>query len=160
MEGRVPEPEHRQRHFEDLSLERQQGSGLAAGHPLARIGRYLLIVKEAAVESSRIALARELYEAFAAGDRAAVERRLGRDFTFSAPPDPLLDRDGYFERCWPGAGKQQEFDFVRLVESGDEVIVTYEVRRPDGTGGRNTEVLTFDRSDRITRIEVYFGWDL
>jgi ketosteroid isomerase-like protein len=40
----------------------------------------------------------------------------------------------------------------------DEVVVTYELRRPDGTGGRNTEVLTFD-GEQIKRIEVYFGWD-
>ena len=40
------------------------------------------------------------------------------------------------------------------------MIVTYELRRPDGTGGRNTEVLTFDDGDRIARIEVYFGWEL
>jgi hypothetical protein len=37
------------------------------------------------------------------------------------------------------------------------VIVTYELRRPDGRGGRNTEVLTFD-GDMIVRTEVYFGW--
>jgi hypothetical protein len=105
-------------------------------------------------------IARECYEAFAAGDREVIERHFAADFTFSAPPDPLLDREGYFERCWPGAGQGQKFDFVRLVEVGDEVIVTYELRRPDGTGGRNTEILTFDRSDRIVRAEVYFGWEL
>jgi hypothetical protein len=105
-------------------------------------------------------IARECYEAFAAGDRDVIERDFAEDFTFSAPPDPLLDRDGYFDRCWPGAGKGQSFDFVRLVESGDEVIVTYELRRPDGTGGRNTEILTFDENDKIVRVEVYFGWDL
>ncbi len=47
---------------------------------------------------------------------------------------------------------------MRVVESGDEVIVTYEIERPDG-GGRNTEVLTFD-GDKVSRVEVYFGWDL
>ena len=83
-------------------------------------------------------IARESYLAFAAGDRAFFEERLTDDFSFSSPPDPNLDRDGYFERCWPGAGRGQEFEFVRLIESGDEVIVTYELKRPDGSGGRNT----------------------
>jgi hypothetical protein len=46
-----------------------------------------------------------------------------------------------------------------LAESGTEVIVTYELKRPDGSGGRNTEVLSF-KGDRVTRIEVYFGWNL
>lgn len=108
---------------------------------------------------NRIDIARALYEGFAAGDREAVEQLLARDFTFSAPPDPLLDRDGYFERCWPGAGSGDSFEFVRLVEAGDEVLVTYERTRADGGRGRNTEVLTLD-GDRVVRAEVYFGWDV
>jgi SnoaL-like domain len=109
--------------------------------------------------SDRTRIARESYLAFAAGDRAFFEERLSDDFAFSSPPDPHLDRDGWFDRCWPGAGRGQAFEFVRVVESGDEVIVTYELRRPDGTGGRNTEVVTFDDEDKIRRVEVYFGWN-
>jgi hypothetical protein len=103
--------------------------------------------------------ARQLYLAFAAGDRELVEEILADDFRFSSPVDPELDREGYFERCWPGAGRGQRFDFVRLIEAGDEVVVTYEMSRSDGGRGRNTEVLTFD-GDRICRAEVYFGWNL
>jgi SnoaL-like domain len=107
----------------------------------------------------RSELARGLYEAFAAGDRDAVERRLAADLTFSSPVDVGLDRAGYFERCWPGAGRGGTFEFVRLIESGDEVIVTYEATHADGRRGRNTEVLTFD-GDLVCGVEVYFGWDL
>jgi hypothetical protein len=46
--------------------------------------------------------------------------------------DPSLDRAGYFERRWPGAGRGQTFEFVRMIESGDELIVTYEMTRHDG----------------------------
>ena|SRR5437763_3415809 len=109
---------------------------------------------------NRLRLARESYLAFASGDRSFFESNLSENFTFSSPPDPMLDRGGWFERCWPGAGRGQEFEFVRLIEVGDEVIVTYEMRRADGGRGRNTEVLTFDSGDRIVRTEVYFGWNL
>ncbi len=111
------------------------------------------------LEQDRAASARRLYEAFAAADRRFVEAALTDDFTFFSPVDPGLDRTGYFERCWPGAGGGQTFEFVRLIESGDEVVVTYEMTRTDGARGRNTEVLTF-RGDQICRAEVYFGWDL
>ena len=104
-------------------------------------------------------LARGLYEACAAADRDAIENLLAEDFEFHAPPDPHLDRAGYFERCWPHAGKGQSFEFARLIEAGDEVVVTYEGRRADGTRFRNTEVLTF-AGDRVRRAEVYFGWDV
>jgi ketosteroid isomerase-like protein len=104
-------------------------------------------------------LARELYEAFAAGDRQVVEQLLAEDFTFYSPPDPGLDRAGYFERCWPNSETIESFEFVRLIEAGDEVIVTYESTKTDGRRFRNTEVLTF-AGDRVRRAEVYFGWDL
>jgi len=100
-----------------------------------------------------------LYRAFAAGDRVTAEAMLSDDFAFSSPVDVGLDRDGFFDRCWPGAGAGQEFSFVRLIPSGDEVIVTYELTHADGRRGRNTEVLSF-RGDRICAAEVYFGWDL
>jgi ketosteroid isomerase-like protein len=108
---------------------------------------------------SRVELAQQMYAVFAAGDREAIVRLLSDDFTFHAPPDPKLDRAGYFERCWPHSGGGGTFEFVRLIESGDEVVVTYEATRPDGSRFRNTEVLTFD-GDRVRRAEVYFGWDL
>jgi hypothetical protein len=107
----------------------------------------------------RIEAVRASYTAFADGDRDLIERVLADDLTFSAPPDPLLDRAGYFERCWPGAGSGLSFAFVRLAEVGDEVLVTYEATRADGTRFRNTELFGFD-GDRIARIEVYFGWNL
>ncbi len=107
----------------------------------------------------RLGRARAVYEAFASGDRGLIEASFTDDFTFSSPLDVDLDRTGYFERCWPGSGQGQQFDFVRLIESGDEVVVTYEMTKPDGTQGRNTEILTFS-GDRISRTEVYFGWDL
>lgn len=109
--------------------------------------------------TNRTQLAQKYYRAFAAGDRGFFEEHLAESFTFSAPPDPHLDRAGYFERCWPGAGRGQKFDFVRLIEAGDEVIVTYEARQPNGETGRNTEILTF-AGDNLIRAEVYFGWSV
>jgi SnoaL-like domain len=107
----------------------------------------------------QIERAREVYRTFASGDRAAIEGILSDDFTFSSPLDVGLDRAGYFDRCWPGAGGGQRFEFVRLVQSSEEVIVTYQVKHADGHTGRNTEVLTFS-GDRVCRAEVYFGWNV
>ncbi len=103
--------------------------------------------------------AKDMYEAFAAGDRESVEQLLSADFRFSSPLDVDLDRAGYFERCWPGAGRGQNFAFERLIQSGDEVIVTYRLTNADGSAGVNTEVLSFE-GDQLRRAEVYFGWDL
>jgi ketosteroid isomerase-like protein len=111
--------------------------------------------------TDRLKLTRDLYTAWRTADRDAAERLLADDYRFSSPSDPLLDRDGYFERCWPAAGTNAaEFEFVRLAElAGDEVIVTYIATRPDGTQFQNTEIHSF-AGDRIARTQVYFGWDV
>ena len=104
-------------------------------------------------------LAQRSYEAFAAGDRKFFEQHLAEDFTFSSPLDVGLDRAGYFARCWPGAGHDQKFNFLRLIEHDDEVVVTYEMTKPNGEKGRNTEIMRI-KDNKIVSVEVYFGWDL
>jgi ketosteroid isomerase-like protein len=109
--------------------------------------------------SDRLDIVRDCYRAYELGDRSLVDRHLAGDFTFFSPPDPGLDREQYFERCWPNAELIASFAFRRLFEHGDEVVVTYEAERADGSRFRNTEVFTF-AGDKVARVEVYFGWDL
>ena len=109
--------------------------------------------------SNRTELAKKFYKAFSEADRGVVEQLLAPDFTLSSPPDQFLDRNGFFEQAWPGAAGHVKHAFVRLIEQGDEVVVTYEETMPDGTKRRNTEVLTFT-GDKIRRSEIYFGWNI
>lgn len=104
-------------------------------------------------------IARECYDAYESGNREPLERHLADDFVFFSPADPGIGRADYFERCWPNAARIDSYTFVRLIDSGNEVIVTYEARRVDGTSFRNTEVLSFS-GEKVSRAEVYFGWDL
>jgi ketosteroid isomerase-like protein len=107
----------------------------------------------------RLQLTRDCYRAYEIGDRSIVEELLTEDFTFYSPPDPGIDRKTYFERCWPNSESIENFEFVRLVEVGDEVLVTYESTKSDGSRFRNTEILSF-AGPRISKVEVYFGWNL
>ena len=109
--------------------------------------------------TDRLQLVRDSYTAYETGDRDLIERVIADDFVFSAPPDVGIDRAAYFERCWPNAGHVATFEYVRLRETGGEVLVTYEATRADGTRFRNTEIFGF-AGDRIASVEVYFGWDL
>ena len=112
------------------------------------------------MSENRISLAEASYRAYETGDRELIESLIAPDFTFHSPADEAgLDRAGYFERCWPNGQNLAKFEFVRLIENGDEVVVPYEAPRTDGSRFRNTEVLTF-AGDRQTRAEVYFGWNL
>ena len=51
------------------------------------------------------------------------------------------------------------FEFKRIVDCGEEVVVTYEATKTDGKRFRNTEILTFE-GEKIVLAEVYFGWNL
>lgn len=104
-------------------------------------------------------IAKQFFKAFASGDRVFIENHMAEEFSFSSPPDPFLDRKGYFERCWPWAGHGQEYDFVRVMEYGNVVVITYELRHTNGTKGRNTEIFTFS-GEKIQQVEVYFGWNV
>ena len=110
-------------------------------------------------EHDHAALVRDCYRAWERGDRDAIERLICDDFEFSSPDDVGLDRDRYFERCWPNAGRLRSFELTRLIEHGDEVAVTYVATRVDGSRFCNTEVLTF-AGDQLRRAEVYYGWEL
>lgn len=111
-------------------------------------------------DKDRKQLTKDFYAAFSSGDRETAEAILADQLSFHAPPDPDLDRAGWFERCWPHSGSGDTFEFPRLVENGDEMLVTYESEKSDGRRIRNTEVLTFDAEDRVREVEVYFGWNL
>lgn len=74
----------------------------------------------------RLKLVRDAYGAYESGDRSVIEGLLSEDFTFYSPPDPGIDRATCFERCWPNAATIESFEFVRLAEVGEEVLVTYE----------------------------------
>jgi len=108
----------------------------------------------------RIDIVRRSYRAYETGDRAALEALLADDLVFSSPVDVGIDRATYWERCWPNHENISAIAFKRLEAVGDdEVLVTYEAERTDGSRFRNTEVLGLT-GDRIATVEVYFGWSL
>lgn len=110
--------------------------------------------------SNRPGLIKQFYQAFSNANRNDfVENLLASRFTFSAPPDPLLNRVEFFEKCWPEGHNLKDIKYVRIIENADEVIVTHEYTKPDGSVGRNTDIITFD-GNKIIRLEVYFGWDI
>jgi ketosteroid isomerase-like protein len=106
-----------------------------------------------------VAIARAAYEAYAAKDRAAIEKLICGDFHFTSPLDNRIDRATYFARCWPNSERIEGFDFVNLVPDGDRVFVTYEGRSTGGERFRNTEIVTV-RDGQIIEVEVYFGWSI
>ena len=106
-----------------------------------------------------VSIARAAYEAYVSKERSAIEALIADDFHFTSPLDNRLDRVAYFDRCWPNSKTTDGFEFIHLVQSGEQVFVTYEAHGAAGHRFRNIEIVTA-RSGQITEVEVYFGWDL
>ncbi len=113
---------------------------------------------ETTVARDAVSIARAAYEAYVSKDRSAIEALIADDFHFSSPLDNRLDRATYFTRCWPNSRTTEGFEFIHLVQQGEQVFVTYGGRSTQARF-RNTEILTV-RDGQIVEVEVYFGWNI
>lgn len=101
-------------------------------------------------------LVRSYFEAYRTGDRSVVEAALAQDFTFTSPYDDAIDRNAYFERCWPSSDLFRSIEVERICEQGGDVFVLYRCETRDGNAFRNMELHRF-RGDRLLGVEVFFG---
>ena len=90
---------------------------------------------------------RAIYAAYVAYDKKAAGAMLTDGFTFSSPADPHLDREQYFEKCWPVENTIRRFRFLRILTGQDDAFVTYEAERVDGSKSR-TRNTSFSRAQR------------
>jgi ketosteroid isomerase-like protein len=111
------------------------------------------------VENSMGAIVRAYYKAYPDKDRPAIESLVSDDFHFTSPLDNRIDRQTYFDRCWPNSRSMSALDVKQVVEVGNTVFATYECRMNDGKLFRNTELLTLT-GGKVADVEVYFGWSL
>jgi ketosteroid isomerase-like protein len=101
-------------------------------------------------------IVRDLFAAYMANDRKAVENAFTEDFRFTTPYDDEIDKATYFERCWKVSDWIARQNLERIFADGDGAFVTYQCVGKDGNSFRNTEFFTFD-GDKIKRIDLYFG---
>ena len=98
------------------------------------------------------------FAAYENKDRAALENLLADDFTFSSPVDDRINREHYFERCWPFSERVEEFRIEKILGDDEEAFVRYEAVMKNGTAFRNIETFTIE-AGKIRHVEVYFGSD-
>lgn len=103
-------------------------------------------------------IAREYFAAYDSRNLDATQLLLAEDFTFSSPHDEHIDRVTYFLRIWPRGPQHLERKIWKVFEDGNEVFVTFECSRADGTVYRNTEFFHVENG-RIRHVEVFHGRD-
>ena len=108
------------------------------------------------LEKSRAETARGCYQAYVEGRPDIMAAAITEDFAFSSPQDDHIDRNAYFERCWPENSPFQAIDIEHLVFDGDVALIGYRAEKLDGSAFRNVELMRFE-GDRIAEVTVYFG---
>jgi len=101
-------------------------------------------------------LVKAVFDGYAKHDRETVEGVLAESFRFTSPYSDAIDRQRYFEQCWPNNEDQRAIEIERIFEDGDGAFVTYNLLQKTGEQVRNTEYFTFT-DDQISTIDVYFG---
>jgi hypothetical protein len=109
--------------------------------------------------ASPLAVVRACLQAYVEKDRMAIEALIADDYHFTSPIDNALDRETYFEVCWPNSKMITGFDYIYQVEDGYRAFIVYEGHTDNGKAFRNSEVHTV-RNGQLVATEVYFGWDV
>src|SRR6188508_1914325 len=83
---------------------------------------------------------RACFTAYEEKDRKAIEALIAPEFSFTSPLDDHINRECYFERCWPNSEHLDSFEIEKLFVEGDEAFVKYLARPAGGRAPfRNTE---------------------
>ena len=102
-------------------------------------------------------IVRANFDAYLSHDRAACEALLADEFVFTSPQDDRIDRQAFFERCFPTADRVSRQDLIHVVRAGDrDVFVLYEYDLVSGGTFRNAEVISVV-GERIVEVQVFFG---
>jgi hypothetical protein len=107
--------------------------------------------------TSKTAKVLDFFAAFQTQNKSAARAMVSDQFRFTSPQDDRLDREKYFEVCFPTADHFASQTMMETAEVGDTVLVRYEYELTDGGRFRNMEALTVDDSGLITEAQVYFG---
>jgi hypothetical protein len=144
-----------------LTLGVRQG-GDAAG--LAQIndpaGNTITIVQRrtgpTAVGGGTAGIVRGFFEAFRDRRRGDAENMLAADFTFTSRFDDHIDRDAFFELCWPNGELHSEMRIERITPDSEGAFITYFVTTKTGKQFRNTEYLGV-ANGQVHSTDIYFG---
>jgi ketosteroid isomerase-like protein len=102
------------------------------------------------------------FDYYRRGDEQAALPLYAEDFRFTSPQDDHIDKDAFFERCFPTASRVSRHETVHMVPADDEsafVMYEYELGSETESPGavhRNVELITV-QDGQITEVQVFFG---
>jgi len=100
-------------------------------------------------------ITRKCFTAWQKRDWDSLESLLANGFTFTSPYDDHINKSEYKQKCWDSVKEIEEYEYVTIMEKGDEAFVRYK-SRINGMLVQNTEHFLF-HNGKIKGVDVFFG---
>ena len=104
-------------------------------------------------------IVRRAFHAYETANADALHALLSDNFKFSAPPEPLLDKDGYMRRCWPFHAEKPCYQYEEFFVREQRAVVLYTCTTQSGKKIRNAEYFHV-HDGKLDAIYVFFGPDI
>jgi hypothetical protein len=99
---------------------------------------------------------RAYYSGFETHNWNLVAGALADGFTFTTPVNDHLAVKDFKDTCWGTSKFTKKVNLVKMVPSGDDLIVLVEISTTDNKLVRNMDRYTFS-GGKIKSVEVFFG---
>ncbi len=97
------------------------------------------------------------YLGFEKHDWNTVATQFADGFTFTSPNnDDHISIEKFKEKCWGTNSSFKKVNFVKMIESGNNLMLLVEIITTENKVVRNVDVFSFDGA-KIKSIEVFFG---
>jgi len=97
------------------------------------------------------------FRCYLSQDRDAAVRLYADDFSFTSPQDDHINREAFFDRCFPTAGRVAKQRLLHVTPADEELVFAYyEYELKTGDTHRNVEAITV-RDGLIQETQVFFG---
>lgn len=96
------------------------------------------------------------YTGFETHNWDLVASQLADGFTFTTPINDHISIKEFKDSCWGTNRFFKSFNFVKMVKSGNDLILLVEINTTDNKLVRNVDIYTFSEG-KIKSVEVFFG---
>jgi hypothetical protein len=98
------------------------------------------------------------YSGFESKDWNTVAAQFADGFTFTSPNnDDHISVDKFKEKCFGTAKFVKKINYIKMAETGNDLMLLVEIITVDGKVVRNVDVYSFNSTGKIKSIEVFFG---
>lgn len=98
------------------------------------------------------------YSGFENHDWNLVAAQFADGFTFTTPAgDDHIPIAKFKENCWVTNTFFKKVNFVKMMESGNNLFLLVEINTTDNKVVRNVDFFTFNSAGKIRSIDVFFG---